>query len=335
MHLAAIISKPQKPELATIIPRARRMAQDPRLRRGILDSESAPYVGAALQESCPRVELPKHKPTLVIVLGGDGTLLSAARAFAKEEPPILSINLGSLGFLTEIPLADLYSALESWMAGTAPIDVRNMMHGSLVRNGQVLRQWEILNDVVVSKGTIARMADFTVDIDGQLVATFRADGIIVSTPTGSTAYNLAANGPIMMPTVNAMVINPICPHILTLRPIVVPGDVNVTIHIEGVPNQTILTADGQEAVELATSVTRSIVAAQNTASASSAFTRTVSSTSSAPSSSGASAKTRNHRRSGFAAPSRSGTPETMAASFGSRRNTAAQRLAVGTPKTRR
>ncbi|RXH55304.1 NAD(+)/NADH kinase [Granulicella sibirica] len=249
MHLAAIISKPQKPELATIIPElvAWLKTHD---YDAILDSESAPYAGQKFK-SCPRTELPKHKPTLVIVLGGDGTLLSAARAFAKEEPPILSINLGSLGFLTEIPLADLYSALESWMAGTAPIDVRNMMCGRLVRNGEIIRQWEILNDVVVSKGTIARMADFTVEIDGQLVATFRADGVIVSTPTGSTAYNLAANGPIMMPMVNAMVINPICPHLLTLRPIVVSGDVNVTIHIEGVPNQTILTADGQEAVELA------------------------------------------------------------------------------------
>ena len=249
MHLAAIISKPQKPELATILPDlvAWLLTHD---YEAVLDTESAAYIGAECP-SCPRADLPHHRPTLVIVLGGDGTLLSAARAFARDETPILSINLGSLGFLTEIPLSDLYKALESWMAGTAPIDTRNMMCGQLVRNGEILRQWEILNDIVVSKGTIARMADFTVEIDGQLVATFRADGVIVSTPTGSTAYNLAANGPIMMPMVNAMVINPICPHLLTLRPIVVPGDVNVTIHIEGVPNQTILTADGQEAVELA------------------------------------------------------------------------------------
>ena len=249
MHLAAIISKPQKPELATIIPELIKWLAGHEYE-AVLDTESAVYVGSSCR-SCHRTELATHKPTLVIVLGGDGTLLSAARAFAKDEPPILSINLGSLGFLTEIPLSELYLALESWMAGTAPIDTRNMMCGRLIRKGEVLRQWEILNDIVVSKGTIARMADFTIEIDGQLVATFRADGVIVSTPTGSTAYNLAANGPIMMPTVNAMVINPICPHLLTLRPIVVPGDVNVSIHIEGVPNQTILTADGQEAVELA------------------------------------------------------------------------------------
>jgi NAD+ kinase len=248
MHVAAIISKPQKPELATIIPELVGWLRE-RHYRAVLDTESSVYIGAE-EEGCPRADLPMFKPTLVIVLGGDGTLLSAARAFAHQETPILSVNLGSLGFLTEIPRADLYNTLEAWIAGTAPIDTRAMMCARLIRDGKVIRQWETLNDVVVSKATIARMGDFTVEIDGQLVATFRADGVIISTPTGSTAYNLAANGPIMMPSVDAMVINPICPHLLTLRPIVVPGSVNVAIHIEGVPNQTMLTADGQEAVDL-------------------------------------------------------------------------------------
>jgi NAD+ kinase len=125
-----------------------------------------------------------------------------------------------------------------------------MMHAQLRRDGKLLHEWDALNDVVVSKGTIARMADFTVEIDEQFVAKFRADGVIVATPTGSTAYNLAANGPIVMPSVNAMLVTPICPHLLTLRPIVVPGDSSVSIHLEGVPNQTYLTVDGQEAVEL-------------------------------------------------------------------------------------
>ncbi|SFS21596.1 NAD+ kinase [Granulicella pectinivorans] len=248
MPLAAIISKPQKPELATIIPELVGWLRE-RQYQAILDTESSVYIGAE-EEGCPRADLPQFKPNLVIVLGGDGTLLSAARAFAHRETPILSVNLGSLGFLTEIPKADLYNTLEAWIAGTAPIDTRAMMCARLIRDGKVIRQWETLNDVVVSKATIARMGDFTVEIDGQLVATFRADGVIISTPTGSTAYNLAANGPIMMPSVDAMVINPICPHLLTLRPIVVPGSVNVAIHIEGVPNQTMLTADGQEAVDL-------------------------------------------------------------------------------------
>jgi NAD+ kinase len=248
MPLAAIISKPQKPELAVILTDliAWLGHHDYQCR---LDAESAAYFGPDGPFTA-RAELPLHHPDLVIVLGGDGTLLSAARAFAHTDIPILSVNLGSLGFLTEIPLADIYITLDAFIAGRAHIDVRQMMCCRLIRDDQVIRKWDTLNDAVVSKGTIARMADFTIEIDGQLVAHFRADGVIISTPTGSTAYNLAANGPIMMPSVNAMIINPICPHLLTLRPIVVPGDVNVTIHIEGVPNQTILTVDGQEAVEL-------------------------------------------------------------------------------------
>jgi NAD+ kinase len=184
------------------------------------------------------------------VLGGDGTLLSAARAFARTGTPILSVNLGSLGFLTETPLNELYSTLEAWLAGTAAYDERGLMRTELYRNGELHQYWDVLNDVVLAKGAIARMAEFTVELDQQFVATFRADGVIVSTPTGSTAYTLAANGPIVMPTVNAMIVTPICPHLLTIRPIVVPGDVTVNVHIEGVPLQTYLTVDGQEAVEV-------------------------------------------------------------------------------------
>jgi NAD+ kinase len=243
---AAIISKPQKPEVATLLPEL----MDWLARHdyeALLDSDSASYLNQPGQD---RTELPAHKPELVIVLGGDGTLLSAARAFARTHTPILSVNLGSLGFLTEIPLSDLYTTLELWCQGIADIDCRTMMHATLLRDGQIIRRWDALNDVVVAKGTIARMADYTVQIDDQLVATFRADGVIVSTPTGSTAYNLAANGPIVMPAVNCMLVTPICPHLLTIRPIVMPGESTIAIHVEGVPNQIFLTVDGQEAVEL-------------------------------------------------------------------------------------
>ncbi len=125
-----------------------------------------------------------------------------------------------------------------------------MMHAEHIREGVVIQEWDALNDVVIAKGTIARMGDFSVEIDRQLVATFRADGVIVSTPTGSTAYNLAADGPIVMPSVNALLVTPICPHLLTIRPIVVPGDSTISIHVEGVPSQTYLTVDGQVSVEL-------------------------------------------------------------------------------------
>ena len=239
MFRAAIISKPQKREVAELLPELLEWLNNHNYE-ALLDVDSAAYLG---RQGIERTELAKEAPTLVIVLGGDGTLLSAARAFARHKTPILSVNLGSLGFLTEIPLADLYTTLELWCQGIADIDLRAMMNARLVRAGKVLREWDALNDVVVAKGTIARMADYKVGIDDQLVAVFRADGVIVSTPTGSTAYNLAANGPIVMPSVN-------CPHLLTIRPIVLPGESSISIRVEGVPNQIYLTVDGQEAVEL-------------------------------------------------------------------------------------
>ncbi len=247
MLQAAIISKPQKPELAGIL-RDLIAWLEARDYHYLLDPDSAAYVNGA--KPIKRVDLPSHEPNLVIVLGGDGTLLAAARAFARTTTPILSVNLGSLGFLTEIPLSDLYPTLEAWCDNCAEIEVRSMMHAEIIRGGQTIRQWDALNDVVVAKGTIARMGDFTVEIESQLVATFRADGIIVSTPTGSTAYNLAADGPIVMPSVDCMLVTPICPHLLTIRPIVVPGEATVSVHVVGVPNEIYLTVDGQEAVEL-------------------------------------------------------------------------------------
>jgi NAD+ kinase len=247
MLQAAIISKPQKPEVAGIL-RDLIAWLEARHYNYLLDPDSAAYLGAP--NPIERVDLPKYKPNLVIVLGGDGTLLAAARAFARSTTPILSVNLGSLGFLTEIPLFDLYTTLDDWCDNRADIEVRSMMRAEHVRDGSVLRQWDALNDVVIAKGTIARMGDYSVEIDQQLVATFRADGVIVSTPTGSTAYNLAANGPIVMPSVNAMLVTPICPHLLTIRPIVTPGEATVSVHVVGVPNEIYLTVDGQEAVEL-------------------------------------------------------------------------------------
>ena len=250
MPLAAIISKPQKHELGTILPELRAWLRE----RGwscVLDQESAAYLPDAEGQGVTRAELTERKPDLVVVLGGDGTLLAAARSFAHTNIPLLSVNLGSLGFLTEVPLAELYETLQAWCDDRATIEVRSMMRAELFCGGDKLtRQWDALNDVVVAKGTIARMADFSVSIDGQLVAAFRADGVILSTPTGSTAYNLAADGPIVMPTVNCLVVTPICPHLLTIRPIVVPGESAISVKVTGVPNETYLTVDGQEAVPM-------------------------------------------------------------------------------------
>ena len=248
MPTAAIISKPQKPEMESILTELTRWLSGHGYEF-IVDPESAAYLGAGTA-SVERTEMQAYKPQLVISLGGDGTLLSAARAFAQAETPILGVNLGSLGFLTEVPLSELYTALEAWIAGTAIIDTRSLLHAELRREGKLVNEWDALNDVVLSKGAIARMGEFAVELDGQFVARFRADGVIVSTPTGSTAYTLAADGPILMPSVDAMVLTAICPHLLTIRPIVFPGGSEICVTVDVVPHETYLTVDGQEAVEL-------------------------------------------------------------------------------------
>ena len=247
MPRVAIVSKPHKEELGRILPelvgwlRARGMEP-------LLDQEGAQFTDVA--PSADRAGMVAWKPDLVIVLGGDGTLLAAARVFAASGTPILSVNLGYLGFLTEIKLGNLYPTLESWCAGCHDLDERTMLHASLWRDGAEHSCYEALNEVVVSKGDIARMGEFSVELDGKSVARFRADGVIVSTPTGSTAYTLAANGPILTPDVDAMVVTPICPHLLTLRPIVVRGDASLKVKVVGIPNLALLTVDGQQAVEL-------------------------------------------------------------------------------------
>jgi len=243
----AIVCKPHKEELARLVPELiawlREHGYEP-----LLDHEGGKYTGAAT--AVDRAALPAHRPALVIVLGGNGTLLAVARIFASVGTPILSVNLGSLGFLTEVRLADLYSTLESWCTGCHAVDRRSMLDAVLWRKGAEHSRYAALNEIVVSKGDIARMGEFAVELDGKSVARFRADGVIVSTPTGSTAYTLAANGPILTPDVDALVVTPICPHLLTLRPIVVRGDASLTVRIEGVPELALLTVDGQQALPL-------------------------------------------------------------------------------------
>jgi NAD+ kinase len=234
MVRVAIVCKPHKEELNRLLPELIGWLRQ--------NTDTAPVLD--------RGEMPAWTPELVIVLGGDGTLLAAARVFASTGTPILSVNLGYLGFLTEVRLADLYSTLDSWCKGCHDLDERSMLHASLWREGAEHSSYEALNEIVVSKGDIARMGDFAVELDGKLVARFRADGVIVSTPTGSTAYTLAANGPILTPDVDAMVVTPICPHLLTLRPIVVRGDARLVVRVEGIPDLALLTVDGQQAVEL-------------------------------------------------------------------------------------
>lgn len=247
MPRVAIISKPQKEELRHLLPELALWLKAHGFE-ALMDPVSANYV---LDEPVyPRGELASLHPELVIVLGGDGTLLAAARVFARSDIPILSVNLGALGFLTEVRLADLYTHLEAWARNECRVERRAMLHSELWRGGKLHCEHEALNDVVVAKGAIARMGQFRVEVDGQLAATFRADGVIVATPTGSTAYSLAAGGPVLAPGVDVLVVTPICPHQLTLRPMVVAGAARIQVVIEGIPDQTFLTVDGQEAVQM-------------------------------------------------------------------------------------
>jgi NAD+ kinase len=247
MVRVAIVCKPHKEELVRLLPELvgwlRQHGYEP-----IIDCEGGQYSAAA--PVVERASMPEQAPGLVIVLGGDGTLLSVVRIFAATGTPILGVNLGFLGFLTETRLADLYPTLECWHSSRHDLDARAMLRAELWRDGALRCSFEALNEVVVSKADIARMGDFAVELDGKSVARFRADGVIVSTPTGSTAYTLAANGPILTPNVDAMVVTPICPHLLTLRPIVVRGDALLIVRVEGIANQALLTVDGQKAVEL-------------------------------------------------------------------------------------
>lgn len=182
---------------------------------------------------------------MIIVLGGDGTLLSVARAIGDRGIPILGVNLGSLGYLTEVPLEDLYPAMKRVFAGEYEIENRAMLSASVIRHGEKALEHVVLNDVVINKGVIARIIDLDTYVNKHYVSTFKSDGLLVATPTGSTAYSLSAGGPIVYPTLESMVLTPICPHTLTNRPIVLPLDVTVEVILKTEDADVALTLDGQ------------------------------------------------------------------------------------------
>lgn len=242
MKTVAIISKPHKPELAEIVPKLAEWLT----ARGyqlVVDSETGAYAAGHTVES--REKLTQHHPEFVIVLGGDGTMLAAARMLAEDKIPILGVNVGSLGFLTEVTLDELYTALEAVLEQRAAVERRAMLHCHLVRQGERVVHFDALNDAVVAKSAMARIIEFEIRVDEQFVASYRADGLIVATPTGSTAYSLAAGGPIVAPDVDAVIITPISPHMLTHRPVVLRDSATVTILIKSVQEEAFLTVDGQ------------------------------------------------------------------------------------------
>lgn len=184
---------------------------------------------------------------MIIVLGGDGTLLSAARhvADAHADVPIFGVNLGSLGFMAEVSLDELYDNLEKAIAGKLATEDRIMLTASVVRDGQRVARYRVLNDAVINKGAVARMVELRVSVNDGHLTTFRADGLIISTPTGSTAYSLSAGGPIIYPTIHCFVLTPICPHTLSNRPIALPDSVTVAVVLTSQSEDVLLTLDGQ------------------------------------------------------------------------------------------
>jgi len=186
----------------------------------------------------------------VVVLGGDGTLLSTSRVVAEAGIPVLGVNLGSLGFLTEVPLNEIYDALEDVDQKRARVEARSMVQCELHRDGTRVVSYVALNDVIVNKSAIARLNSYDVYVDKAFVTNYKADGLIISTPTGSTAYSMAAGGPILMPSVDAFVITPVSPHSLTHRPLVVRDSVEIEIIVKTGQEEAYLSVDGQVGVPL-------------------------------------------------------------------------------------
>jgi NAD+ kinase len=245
--LAAIISRPSRPEVAGIFPELLAWLHAHGYQV-IVDPETAKYSNG--QEEVLRSQMSSRPLDLVVVLGGDGTLLSAVRATAASDAPLLGVNLGSLGFLTDVPLPSMFPMLEQIAQGHAAVEQRSLMQCDLLRGEKILGSYKAFNDVVVNKTALARLNNYDLFVDKSFVSSYRADGMIVATPTGSTAYSLSAGGPVVMPAVNAFVITPVAPHSLTHRPLVVPDSAVVEILLRSDEEVAYLSLDGQPGLDL-------------------------------------------------------------------------------------
>jgi len=244
--VAAIISRPARPEVARTVPELLTWLQAHGYQV-IVDPETAKYSNG--QEEVPRSQMSSRSLDLVVVLGGDGTLLSAVRGTAAIDVPLLGVNLGSLGFLTDVPLSSLFSMLDAIVRGRAAVEHRSLIQCDLLRGDQILGSYTVFNDAVVNKTALARLNHYDLFVDKVFVSSYRADGMIIATPTGSTAYSLSAGGPVLMPTVNAFVITPVAPHSLTHRPLVVPDSAVVEILLRS-EEVAYLSLDGQPGLDL-------------------------------------------------------------------------------------
>jgi len=244
-----IISRPRRDEVAAVAPGLISWLRDHGLKVSY-DRETASCVSQP-EGILSRQELAAVSD-LLIVLGGDGTILAAARSLGDNDVPILPINLGGLGFLTSVTQPEIYSILEPVLAGNSSVSERTLLEAEVFRGTQSLARHRALNDAVFNKGALARIVDLSLAINSEFVVDYKADGLIICTPTGSTAYSLSAGGPIVEPAVPAFVITPICPHTLTHRPLVIPESAEIEITLREAEEPVYLTLDGQVGVELHT-----------------------------------------------------------------------------------
>jgi NAD+ kinase len=242
-----IISRPRRENLSAIVPKLFQWLEARGLRV-CYDEETASALPNAAQ-GLSREQV-AARSEILLVLGGDGTLLAAARFAAPRGIPILPINMGSLGFLTSFTVEELYPALEETLAGRSSLSERVMIQVELLRSGAVLDKQHVLNDAVINKSALARMIELELSIEGDFVCRYRADGLVVATPTGSTAYSLSAGGPIVHPSVESFVITPICPHTLTDRPVVVRDFCCIEVKLTGNAEDVYLTLDGQKGIPM-------------------------------------------------------------------------------------
>lgn len=247
MKRAAIISKSGKPEMGQVVREVTGWLRQHGYEL-VVDSATAAFCEGL--QPVERTEMIRQKPDFVVVLGGDGTLLATGHEVARAGIPIVGVNLGSLGFLTEVKQDEIRQALETIDAGHCAVSLRSMLECRLLRKGQVIASYEALNDVVVNQGALARITDFDLRINGQFVSNYKADGLIVATPTGSTAYSLAAGGPILAPDVPAFVITPVSSHALTNRPLVVQDTDVIEISMKSSREAAFLAIDGQQGMSV-------------------------------------------------------------------------------------
>lgn len=245
MRRIGIIAKGNKPEAIAVVEELAAWLKE----RGV---QFFLYTAVATATPYPTLDKEKFADAvdMVVVLGGDGTLLAAARALNKTEIPILGVNLGGLGFLTEITLQELYPMLEAVLQGTYKTDKRMTLDARLWRSGKSIETFTVLNDVVINKGALARIIELEAHVDGAYLTTYRADGLIISTPTGSTGYSLSAGGPIVYPSLPSIIITPICPHTMTNRPIIVPKEATIEVTLRSFDQEVFLTLDGQVGLKM-------------------------------------------------------------------------------------